>query len=83
MDRASTGLALTTVTLNFLGLNYILPAAGAILLLLGFRALRGENAWFRGCWTITIIRTAYLFASLILNATVYQEVVYAPDCRRF
>lgn len=77
MNRSLLGLALTTITLNFLGLNYVLPAVGAILMLLGFRALRVENGWFMGCWTITVVRTACIFASLILNATIYQEAVYA------
>ena len=77
MNRSLVGLALTTITLNFLGLNYVLPAVGTILTLLGFRALRGENGWFKGCWMITVVRTACIFASLILNATIYQEAVYA------
>lgn len=77
MNRSLVGLALTTITLNFLGLNYILPAVGVIMMLLGFRALRGENGWFKGCWIITSVRTVCIFASLILNATIYQEAVYA------
>ena len=77
MNRSLAGLALTTITLNFLGLNYILPAVGVIMMLLGFRALRGENGWFKGCWIITSVRTVCIFASLILNATIYQETVYA------
>ena len=53
MNRSLVGLALTTITLNFLGLNYVLPAVGTILTLLGFRALRGENGWFKGCLLYT------------------------------
>lgn len=39
------GLALTSITLNFLYLNYLLPTLGGILLWLGFRSLRRENHW--------------------------------------
>lgn len=77
MNRSLAGLALTTIMLNFLGLNYILPAVGVIMMLLGFRALRGENCWFKGCWIISSVRAVCIFASLILNATIYQEAVYA------
>ena len=77
MNRSLAGLALTTIMLNFLGLNYILPAVGVIMMLLGFRALRGENGWFKGCWIISSVRAVCIFASLILNATIYQEAVYA------
>ena len=38
------GIALTTITLNFLNLQYILPAVGSVLLCLGFRSLRRETA---------------------------------------
>ena len=45
--RVCWGLALTTITLNFLYLQYILPALGVVLLYLGFRALWRENGWFQ------------------------------------
>lgn len=76
MNRVLTGLALNAITLNFLALDYILPAIGLILILLGFRALRRENGWFRACFIITIIRAAYFFPTLILNAMVIQSTVY-------
>ena len=38
------GLALITITLNFFGLNIILPAVGAALLWLGLVPLRRENS---------------------------------------
>ena len=76
MNRVLTGLALNAITLNFLALDYILPAIGLILILLGFRTLHRENGWFRTCFIITIIRAAYFFPSLILNATVKQGAVY-------
>lgn len=67
------GIGLTTITLNFLLLNYILPFIGAILMLLGFRSLRQENKWFFGGYILSIIRLIYVLSSLILNSTIYNE----------
>ena len=47
MNRVLWGTGLTTLTLNFLHLDTILPAIGIILLLLGYRTLRNENGWFK------------------------------------
>lgn len=76
-DRVLTGMAFTTITLNFWCLNYILPAIGTILLLLGFRSLRRENRWFGCCFAVSVLRAAYLFPLLILNTTILQSTVYA------
>ena len=70
------GMGLTTVTLNFLYLDYILPAIGMVLLLLGFRSLRRENRWFGACYGITVLRAVYVFASLILNSTIWSSGIY-------
>lgn len=75
--RALIGIAFNTFTLNFLGLNYILPAIASILSLLGFCSLRRENRWFRACYGITLVRSLYLFAQIILNASIYQSDFYA------
>lgn len=72
------GMALCAVTLNFWCLNYILPAIGTVLLLLGFRALRQENRWLGGCFAVTVIRAACFFATLILNTTILQSAVFTP-----
>lgn len=79
MNRVLVGMALCTVTLNFWCLNYILPAVGTVLLLLGFRALRRENKWFRICFIITVIKSAYYFPMLILNTTVYHNTVFTSS----
>ena len=76
MHRILIGLALSSLTLNFWCLNYILPAIGLILMHLGFRTLKHENGWFKGCWGITLIRSVYYFPMLILNATIYQQAFY-------
>lgn len=73
--RILIGIALCTVTLKLWGLDYILPAVGTVLMLLGFRSLRHENTWFGGCFAITLIRTAFLFAGLMLNATVMRRTL--------
>ena len=77
INRILTGFALGAITLNFLGLNYLLPAIGMILTILGFRTLRKENKWFNACWIITVVRSAYYFPTLILNTTIYQSTFYA------
>lgn len=77
INRILTGFALGAITLNFWGLNYLLPAIGMLLILLGFRALRRENQWFRACWTITVIRCVYYFPMLVLNTTIYRGTFYA------
>lgn len=78
MERVLFGLALCMVTLNFLCLNYILPAVGTVLLLLGFRTLRWENRWLGGCFAVTVIRAVYFFATLVLNTTILQSAVFTP-----
>lgn len=43
MDQVLWGFALTSISLDFLLLNYILPSIGAALMLLGFRTLRANR----------------------------------------
>ena len=76
-NRVLAGMALCAITLNFLYLDYILPAIGMVLALLGFRALRRENGWFRACFLMTAVRAAYCFALLILNAFIARSTVLA------
>lgn len=73
--RILTGIALTSITLNFFWLNYLLPAIGMALMLLGFRALRRENRWLGLCFGITVFRAVYLYAGLILNSTIWSSLV--------
>lgn len=77
MNRILFGMALCAITLNFLCLNYILPAVGTVLLL-GFRTLRRENRWLGGCFAVTVIRAVYFFAALVLNTTILQSAVFTP-----
>lgn len=57
MNRILTGLVLKTLTLNFLGLDYVLPAIGQVLVLLGLRALRRENRAFQAWWYSLLVQT--------------------------
>lgn len=75
MDRVLWGMALCTLTLNFLCLNYILPAFGMVMLVLGFRSLRRENAWFMAGFVSVTVRAVYFFAALIVNTTVFQSEI--------
>ena len=79
MSRVLIGMALCAITLNVWCLNYILPAVGMVLSLLGFRSLRRENKWFRNCFIITVIRAAYFFPMLILNTTIIQSAIFTPQ----
>lgn len=78
MNRILFGMALCAITLNFWCLNYILPAIGTVLLLLGFRTLRRENRWLGGCFAVTVIRAVYFFTTLVLNTTILQSAVFTP-----
>lgn len=77
VDRIIIGIALNIFTLKFWGLNYILPTIGIILSLLGFRSLRRENAWFKACWFIILIRAAYFLPTLVLDATILRNTAFA------
>ena len=79
MDRVLTGSALRAVTLSLFGLQYLLPALGTLLLLLGYRALRRENRWFRACFVLAAAETAYSIPLLALNtSSVYAPQVLTP-----
>lgn len=74
-DRIILGLCLTCFTLNFLYLQYILPAIGTVQLYLGFRALRKNNIWFKFGWIFSICKAILLYISLLLNATPYADIL--------
>lgn len=75
LTRVLIGFTLTGLTLNFLGLNYILPAIGLIFQLVGFRALRRENAGFKSGYVIAVIRTFYVAVWMILDTTIYSDIL--------
>ena len=63
------GLALITITLNFFGLNIILPAVGAALLWLGLAPLRRENGGFRFAYACAILYAVLRLTVILLQAT--------------
>ena len=63
------GLALITITLNFLGLDIILPKVGMALLWLGLRPLRRENGGFRFAYVCTTLYAALRLTTILLQAT--------------
>ena len=75
MDRILLGFAFQGITLHFLLLQYILPAIGSVLLVLGFRSLRRENLWFRLCYVISLFNLALTLVTLVANATIYGGAV--------
>lgn len=73
MDRVLWGTGLTTLTLNFLNLDMILPAIGSILLLLGYRTLRNENGWFKAAYVISAVRAVWFCIFVFFQSTVLVE----------
>lgn len=71
MNRVIAGLVLHMVTLQFLWLQYILPLAGSILLVLGFRAMRQENRWLKTCWWLSLPMLGGQLLSLWSNAVAW------------
>ena len=69
LDEILIGLVLTTVRLDLLYLQYILPAVGAAHLYLGFRTLRRDNKWFRLCWLLAMGKAVFQYAGTLLIAT--------------
>ena len=78
IGRIVLGLCLTCFTLNFLYLQYLLPAIGALQLYLGFRALRKNNQWFQLAFVISICKVVFLSGNLILNTTPYSGFLSSP-----
>lgn len=68
------GVLLTTVILNFLYLDRLLPPVGAVLTVLGFRALRRENGGFRAAWVLSLLRLALMFAVRALRTAPFFSV---------
>ena len=75
MGRILWGSALQCITLQFFGLQYFLPALGALLWLLGFRTLRQENRWWRCGWMLASVRTAEILAWLVWNSAAARPEI--------
>lgn len=77
MRRILIGTALQTITFQLWGLSYLLPVLGQILLLLGYRALRRENGWFRFSWAAVLLRSVVLASVWCVHATIYSNCITA------
>ena len=75
MNQILWGMALTTITLQFWNLDYILPMIGMLLMLFGFRMLREENKWFKTCWHLMIVRITYFVFRCVFDATIYRSML--------
>ena len=73
LDRVCWGLVLITITLNFLGLDWILPAIGTVLLWLGLRPLRRENGGFRFAYVCATLYAVLRFATMLTLATPLDQ----------
>lgn len=63
------GLLLSTLRLEVALLQYVLPFLGAVLTLLGYRALRRENPWGRTGWWVSILLVTLQGLLMGLQAT--------------
>ena len=72
MNRILWGTVWTTITLNFWYLDVILTATGHIMQLLGFRAMRRENRWFRFGYGLCWLRYIWWILNFGINCTIYS-----------
>ena len=72
MNRILWGTVWTTITLHFWYLDVILTAVGHIMQLLGFRALRKENKWFRFGYVLCWLRGIWWILNFALHCTIYS-----------
>lgn len=70
------GFILTTLHLNFLYLQYILPVIGVILIYLGFRSLRNENKYFKVTWLLSILKLSLHLVNLVWVSTPLNIIDY-------
>lgn len=70
------GFILTTLHLNFLYLQYILPVIGVILIFLGFRSLRNENKYFKIAWLLSILKLLLQLIDLVWASTPLSIMDY-------
>lgn len=72
-DMIFAGLILQLFTLSFYYLDYLLPAAGMLLVLFGFRILSGENKWFRAGRAISFARCISWIISVISSCVLWLD----------
>ena len=80
MNRILWGTVWTTITLNSWYLDVILTATGHTMQLLGFRALRTENKWFRLGYGLCWSRVIWWILNFALHCTIYSGL---PEVEQF
>ncbi len=73
LKRILIGLLLNMITIQFFCLQYILPAIGMVMMLLGFRTLRKTNRWFSLAWIASVIQIGITFPGYWINTTYWYE----------
>ncbi len=73
MKRILIGMLLNMITIPFFCLQYILPAIGLIMILLGFRTLRRTNRWFLLAWVTALVQMGITFPVYWINTTYWYE----------
>lgn len=68
MEHIVLGLCLTTFSLQFAYLQYLLPALGTAQLYLGFRSLRKANRYFRLAYWLSTCKAIALYMGFLLEA---------------
>lgn len=72
------GLALNVVTFSFYGLDYLLPFLGTALILLGFRPLRRDGAWFAAGLCLAGLRLGLQLYALVCGAGALAPRGFIP-----
>ena len=67
------GMVFTGIKLEFWNLHYILPALGAILILLALMPLRRENGWLRLSWWGAVGHLLHTGIMLFLQGTIWYS----------
>lgn len=75
VKRISWGIVLISITLNFLGLDIILPAVGTVLLWLGLRPLRWTNGGFRFAYRCATVYAVLRLTTVVLQATPFDLAI--------
>lgn len=77
------GFAFTLMTFNFLGLQYILPTVGVVLLYIGLRGIHKENKVLKVAWIFSIINMVHYVFSLIYSNTQLSVIFNNSTIRIF
>lgn len=72
------GLALNVVTFSFYGFDYLLPFLGTALILLGFRPLRRDGAWFAAGLCLAGLRLGLQLYALVCGAGALAPRGFIP-----